>query len=200
MGLFDSFGSLFSTIGSDVSGLLGTTDALGGSVVGGLDTGVSPIPVSIPTYSGVPEIFGPPAPAPMPMQMPMAMPAQMGSRSLQLQSSFPNLYGWILSHAMTIRKGLSMLVAILRKWGPNILANVVGWAVVNELLLYLTTGKGKRRRMNVANTRALRRSMRRLKGFHRLATRVEMQLSRSAGRRRSVSRRCNVCRHSPCTC
>lgn len=199
MGLFDSFDSLFNTAITDVSGILSGPSAGAGSIVGGLDTGVSPVPVSYPTYSGTPEIFGPTAPAPMPVMS--STPMVPARASVNLANAYPNLYGWILSKGLAIRKGISMLGSLLRRWGPNVLAQMVGWAVVQELLLYFTTGHGKRRRMNVANTKALRRSLRRLKGFERLSHRVSAQLSRAASRGR-VRRgsRCTVCRKSPCAC
>jgi hypothetical protein len=64
--------------------------------------------------------------------------------------------------------------------------------------LITASSKKKRRRMNVANVKALRRGVRRLEGFERLACRVTAGLhARSARRSR---RRCVRCKRNPCAC
>jgi len=199
VGLFDSVDSLFSTALSDVQGLFTPGSGSGGSIVGGLDTGVSPVPVSYPTYTGVPEVFGPTAP-----MMTSAGSVPMVARAIaagipRWAATLPNLWQAIQTKLPMLgsSREITFLLSTLRRYGPTVLAGFIGSAALNELLSYTATHK--RRRMNVANTKALRRSMRRLKGFHRLAGRVELQLSRSAGRRRS-GRRCATCRKSPCAC
>jgi hypothetical protein len=115
---------------------------------------------------------------------------------------FPNL--WQALQRMRGNYGVSMSVdklwGMLRSSGPAFLASMIGAAALNELFVYHSTHK--RRRMNVANTKALRRSVRRLKGFDRLSHRVSSQLARVGGSRRSRagSRRCGTCRKSPCAC
>jgi hypothetical protein len=75
-------------------------------------------------------------------------------------------------------------------------AALIGGAAMSELAVWKSTHKS--RRMNPANTRALRRSLRRLKSFDRLASRTQQAL----GRRRGGARRgrCGTCRKSPCSC
>lgn len=114
---------------------------------------------------------------------------------------FPNLWQYLRQKFpfMSPGRALSGLLSLFRKYGPTALVGMLGSAVVGELLTYSVTKK--RRRMNVANTKALRRGLRRLKGFEHLSHRVSAQLSRTAGRGRSRSRsRCGTCRRSPCTC
>jgi hypothetical protein len=71
--------------------------------------------------------------------------------------------------------------------------------VVSELVTFSTTKRARRKRMNPANTRALRRSLRRLQSFERLSSRVSQQLYRRQGMRRST-KRCRTCRKTPCMC
>lgn len=118
-----------------------------------------------------------------------------------LMSRFPQLWAAIgaLSQQFGRRFTPEMVWRMLRTYGPNMVVGLIGAAALNELMVWQTTHK--RRRMNVANTKALRRSVRRLKGFDRLSHRVSAQLGRVAGRRRSgASRRCGTCRKNPCSC
>lgn len=113
-------------------------------------------------------------------------------------ASFPNLWQYVRTKfpTMSAASAVSGLLSLLSKYGPTALVSMLGSAVVGELLTYKVTKK--RRRMNVANTRALRRSVRRLKGFNRLSHKVAAQLGRAGVRRRSG--RCTTCRKSPCSC
>jgi hypothetical protein len=111
-------------------------------------------------------------------------------------SAFPNLWGYV-SRFKRPGRAIAGLVQFLGRFGPTALAALVGAQVVSELFAYKVTHK--RRRMNPANSRALRRSLRRLHSFDRLCHRVQGQLHRSGGRSRARSR-CARCRKSPCSC
>jgi len=115
--------------------------------------------------------------------------------------SFPNLWQALQMIRANYRVPMTVdkLWSMVKSNGPQFIVGIIGAAALNELFVYHSTHK--RRRMNVANTKALRRSVRRLKGFDRLSHRVSTQLARVGGtRRRSASRRCGTCKHSPCTC
>lgn len=189
MGLFDSISNVFE---SAVSNLLGPS---AGSYLGGLDTGTpSSFPVAtfptVPEYPTVPDYPAYPQPA-------MSMVPMMRHWAMR----FPAL--WTAIQSLSQRYGAKVTVdrlwVMLKSSGPQFLVGLIGAAALNELFIYHATHK--RRRMNVANTKALRRSVRRLKGFDRLSHRVSAQLSRVGGRGRSRSRsRCGTCRKSPCAC
>lgn len=106
------------------------------------------------------------------------------------------------------RKILSKLMNFARRNpGMTILALLANLGIVaeeaNRLIAWWTTSGRKRRRMRVANVRALNRSVRRLEGFARLASRVQGALAQRATRRgygRTSSRRCFKCRKNPCGC
>lgn len=167
MGLFDLF-----------------SDALSGDVLGlGLDVlglGNQPQPFQasyMPTYD-----FGPPMPAPMqPQAIPTAATMPLVARAVAAglpawSARFPALWQFLAKLPAGARPKIGELLRMLRKWGPTALAGYMGVAAVNDLMTYSSTHK--RRRMNPANARALRRSMRRLKSFDRLSCRVSEQLRR----------------------
>jgi hypothetical protein len=128
----------------------------------------------------------------------MAMVPAMGGVA-RWAMSFPNLWQAVQMLRANYRVPMSVdkLWRMLKTSGPQFLVSMIGAAALNELFVYHSTHK--RRRMNVANTHALRRSVRRLKGFDRLSHRVSAQLARVGGKRRS-SRRCGTCRKNPCSC
>jgi hypothetical protein len=191
MGLFDS---VFSTFDNAVSGLFGSSS---GSLLGGSNE---------PGYTFLPPLgYQEPVPQSYPMPAPVYQNVQMSPMVVaggrMLMQRFPQLWAAIGALGQQFGRKFTpeMLWRMLRSNGPGMVGGLIGAAALNELAVWKTTHKG--RRMNVANTRALRRSVRRLKGFDRLSHRVSAQLGRVAGRRRSVGRsRCSSCRKSPCAC
>ena len=176
MGLFDTFSDLFS---GDFGGFTG--DVLGGF----LGSGSQPAP----TYAMMPGYGGMPDPSP-PQSYPVAqtpnLPARARAAGLPMWSArFPSLWQYLQTH-MLGSGAVGALMSALTKFGPTAMATIVGGAVVADLINYKVSRK--RRRMNPANTKALRRSLRRLKSFDRLAHRVSVQLHRGGRRGRSTSR------------
>ena len=185
MGLFDDISSVFTNA---------VTDVLGGSTyqsnVGGFTQ-----PSSF--GGGLPVVYQPEVPAtPVMASVPMVA---AGARALMAR--FPNLWAALtaLSQRFGTRITVDRLWSMFKQFGPGIGA-LIGVEALQELMVYHSTHK--RRRMNVANTKALRRSLRRLKGFDRLSHRVSRQLHRGGSRRtsRSVVQYCSTCRKNPCRC
>jgi hypothetical protein len=144
----------------------------------------------------VPE-YGYPMAGPQPVMSAVPMIGGVARWAMQ----FPNLWQALQRIRGNYRVAISVdkLWGMVKSMGPGVIVGLIGQAALQELFVYHSTHK--RRRMNVANTRALRRSVRRLKGFDRLSHRVSSQLARVGGtRRRSASRKCGVCRRSPCSC
>lgn len=192
MGLFDDITSTLTSAIGDVFG--GAGGSTGGSYLGGLDTGVAPVPVA--SFPTVPEYSNP-----YPMGQPVMSMMPMVGGVARWAMQFPNLWQALQRIRGNYRVAISVdkLWGMVKSMGPQVIVGLIGAAALQELFVYHSTHK--RRRMNVANTKALRRSVRRLKGFDRLSRRVSSQLVRVGGtRRKSASRRCGVCRHSPCTC
>lgn len=175
MGLFDVATDLFS---GNWGGLAG--DILEGfSGTGSSSTVASYAPVYGGGQYGMPSIAEP-NPAPVPVAN---LPARARAAGLPMWSArFPNLWQYLQTHMLS-SGAIGQLLSALTKWGPTAMSTIVGAAVVADLIQFKMTRK--RRRMNPANTRALRRSLRRLKSFDRLAHRVSAQLHRG-GRRRTT--------------
>jgi hypothetical protein len=183
VGLFDDVSSLFSTAVGDIFGPPAPDSGpeLGGSGSGGYPS--FPMTQPRPVYQHVGS----------------AMPVIAGVARWAM--SFPNLWQAIQQIRANYRIPMTVdkLWSLAKSAGPQVLVGIIGAAALQELFVYHSTHK--RRRMNVANTKALRRSVRRLKGFDRLSHRVSAQLSRVGGRsRRRSSSRCGTCRKNPCAC
>jgi len=97
-----------------------------------------------------------------------------------------------LNRAMDlIRKGAKLLQS------PEAVAAALGVTVAELATLITTSNARKRRRMNPANSKALRRAARRIKSFHKLCTHTDVLKNRG---RRSIGRSCGTCKKSPCRC
>lgn len=115
----------------------------------------------------------------------------------------------IRSAGAVVRIGRSIVARLLRfaRAHPgltilNLLVNIgLTLQEANELITWYTVHGKRRRRIRVTNVKALNRSVRRLEGFRRLSTRVNLALAgRAVPRGRARARRCPVCRKSPCSC
>lgn len=99
---------------------------------------------------------------------------------------FPNLANalqQLRNRGMNVKR--SQLYSLLRRFGPELLitGGLLTAGAVSELMI---AGPG-RRRMNPANGKALRRSIRRLESFEKLCHRVDRSLHcRRGGRRKSA--------------
>lgn len=177
MGIFDLATDIFS---GDWSGL--GSDLMAGFLSPGPAT--SSATSLMPTYS-----FGEQSQSPQVIQVanPSNLPARARAAGLPgWAGRFPSLWQYLQTH-MLGSGAVGGLLSALSKWGPTAMSTIVGAAVVSDLIQYKVARK--RRRMNPANTRALRRSLRRLKSFDRLAHRVQSQLHRGGRRGPSKSRR-----------
>jgi len=167
--------------------------------MGGFSLPGGAVPVNyMPQYS-FPEYNEPQYPQAIPVQA----PAVVAATSVALRA-FPALALAITKfRMMKIPMTVERLWSMVKRFGPVAVTTVGGGIitaqVVSDLLAYKATHKS--RRMNVTNVRALRRGLRRLKGFDRLASRVSMQLHKGGrARSRRTSRRCATCKQSPCCC
>lgn len=147
------------------------------------------------------DTYGEPGTFPYPgpeggMKMAGAMvPAVRGMGSLALGATVNAM------RTQGLNASVSWLVSVIKKFGPaaavGFLASWVEDQIAHRAVLEAYGHKG--RRMNPANTKALRRSLRRLASFDRLACRVQSQLYGGAAPR-TRRRRCPRCRKNPCRC
>lgn len=173
MGFLDGVGELFADVGTSVFSGGGdfSWGEFAGDVVGGFSSSFAqPVSRQLPMQQ---------APQAYPVMATVPMAARAVAAGLPAWSArFPALWQALQKmRANGTKATLEQLYQMLRKWGPASLSTVIGAAAVADLVSYRMSHK--RRRMNPANTRALRRSLRRLKSFDRLASRVSTQLSRS---------------------
>lgn len=173
MGFLDGFGDLVADVGTSFFSGGGdfSWGEFAGDIVGGFSQNFTQ-PVSRPMQN-YPVQATPTAAGGVPMAA-RAVAAGLPAWSAR----FPSLWQALQRlRASGNKASLEQLYSMLRKWGPTSLSTIIGAAAVADLVSYRMSHK--RRRMNPANTRALRRSLRRLKSFDRLSTRVSMQLSKS---------------------
>lgn len=190
-GIFDAFGSVFEGLG---------TTLLGGFLGGGFGAAPvqpSPLTFPVPSFPVSPPVM--PEPAPIPTAAPAVRALTTIPRWAQ---SYPRIWQFIQRARASGRAvTLQSLLSLLRRFGPTALTAILGAELVADLVTLSATRAGRRRRMNPANVRALRRSVRRLQSFDRLSARVSAQLGRVATRRRGPRRgRCMTCRANPCRC
>lgn len=107
----------------------------------------------------------------------------------------------VSSFSSVLKRALSSIGSLARRTpSGTIVQLLVGLGLTAGeayLLSAYSAQRKKGRRMNPANSKALRRAARRIKGFHKLCTHTDVLRSRG----RSVSRaRCGSCKKSPCKC
>jgi hypothetical protein len=201
MGLFDSIAGLFdptSTVsgGGLLTDILGTQPQLGGSSLA--------FPVD---YFPVPsmESFGvPPSSSILSMPQPLAV-ASAGVPTAAISNAM-RMIGFKVAQKVGLRSvpSLQRMMAMIRKMAkflaPAAVAAALGITLDEMAQVITANSRKKRRRMNPANTRALRRSLRRLESFDRLAGRVQVQLARGHSRPSKRRRYCPKCKSTSCRC
>lgn len=201
MGLFDSIASIFDPSSGGGDGLVSNIFSSAFDYSGGqLSTGISPTPFPI---SYVPDYnFGAQSPPP-----PMAQPTMSGavpmvtgaSRALQLiLFTVGRQLG--MRGVPSLQKVMRMIRQMSRYMTPAAVAAALGIGVDQLATIITANSRRKRRRMNPANVRALRRSVRRLGSFQNLSNRVMSQLGSMKAVRHARRGRCFKCKRSPCSC
>lgn len=177
--------------------LTGVGQALGGSsnpyfstigTLAQIGSAFAPQPVAqrMPGAQGAPQVINPRNP------YMRSGPVSVGR---SLFNKFPNLAAGINALRMAGKNvSRGKLYSMVRRFGPDFLitGGILSAAAISELMM---AGPG-RRRMNPANSKALRRSVRRIKSFHKLCQSTD--IIRAKGSR--TRGRCVKCKQSPCGC
>lgn len=164
-----------------------------------------------PTYAFDPNVYGMDGAGPSAQPVMASVPAGVGAVTTAAAgiARVVQMIGFKVAQKLGLKgipslKRMMGMVRSLAKTGlaPAAVAAALGIGVDELASLITAQARKKRRRMNVANTRALRRGLRRLEGFDRLASRVKAQLAHVRGGSHSYTRRsrCGTCRRSPCRC
>lgn len=158
-----------------------------------------------PTYAAAP-IYNPlpaytPPPAPMATQTMSAVPAFSVAAGAIARVTAPILTKIAVKLGLRARPSLNRAMELVRKaakilTSPEAVATALGITVAELATLITSSSARRRRRMNPANSKALRRAARRIKSFHKLCTHTDVL----RGRGRSRAARCGSCRKSPCRC
>jgi hypothetical protein len=159
-----------------------------------------------PTYAAGP-VYGimPQAPPPM---IPQAQPVMstapiIASAGSAIARVVAPILGKLAAKIGVKSLSLTKAIALIKRMSkflkdPAVIATALGITTAELATLIVSHNARKRRHMNPANSRALRRAARRIRSFHRMCGHIDLLKSR--GRRHSYSSRCMTCKKSPCRC
>ena len=217
MGL--DLGGIFSNVSSAIGGIDSGNylQALQGGlgVAGNIFSAAAPAPQPVsfaPVYQPPPQVYQTPPIAPVPVSQNQnayisnvssspgtgiaSTMAGIVSKS-GLQILLAKVAAQLGRRGITLSRVVGIIRAGLRYLSPAAVAVSLGLEVAELAILLSANNARKRRRMNPANSRALRRAARRIKSFHRLCTHTDVLKGRG---RRYAGSRCGTCRKSPCRC
>jgi len=210
-GMSLNLGGILSAVGGVVGGAnFGDYSFLGQLGSAGLNiAGAALTPQQQPQYISGP-VYQPPVPfyqtaAPVMQAQPVmsAAPAFAVAAGAIARVTAPILSKIAVKLGLRARPSLTRAMEMVRKaakilTSPEAVATALGITVAELATLITTSSARKRRRMNPANSKALRRAARRIKSFHKLCTHTDVL--RSRGRRTSGRVSCGTCKKSPCRC
>jgi len=201
----------------NIGNLLGNLGGIVGRVGGGSNPYLSGLGGAltiassfVPTQAAVRRPSTPGTPAPR-STVPMIRPSTAVTRGLtqeifnagnkvlaRLGISYNASPGGFTS---ALRRSLGSIASLARRTPAGTIVNILLGLGLTALEANMLTAwyaqRKKGRRMNPANSRALRRAARRIRSFHKLCTHTDVLKTRS----RSIGRgRCGSCRKSPCAC
>mgnify|MGYP001375972260 CR=1 FL=1 len=177
MALFGSFNNLVSTglsILGQQGGLLGTAGNIGAQIIRASAPAAGSLVASGPTISMA-------GMASMPMMPQAIQAAAAGVQRILIQvATTLGLRTLTLKRAIRIYRKLARTIV-----DPFVIAQIMGLTVGQLGELLVADAQRPRRRMNPANSTALRRAARRIESFHKLCQRTDKL---RAPRRRSPAR------------
>ena len=167
--------ALFGDIGRIAGGILGAAaPALGGSqTFGGALAGFGS---TLLTASAQP-VSRAITPSGFPMRVAQEIDVGPGMLPARRGTSTPNLVTlWNALRAMGWRGPLRAVVALIRRHPVAIVMQLLAGFVTEEVLrrAIFEAHTKRHRRMNPANSKALRRASRRIRSFHRLCTQTDL--------------------------
>lgn len=161
---------------------------------------VAPMPMYGPVYSPPPAL---PQHQPQVQQTAAVFPAGAAALTRLGAITAPILAKMAVKLGLRARPSLNRAMEIVRKTAklltsPEATAAALGVTVAELAQLITAHGARRHRRMNPANSKALRRAARRIKSFHKLCTHTDVL--RGRGRKSSRGASCGTCKKSPCRC
>lgn len=113
-----------------------------------------------------------------------------GTLAVTIQPILIKIAEFLGRRTLSLRETIKMIRRMGRIMGPAAIATALGISIAELGTLILADAQRPRRRMNPANIKALRRSMRRIGSFHRLCQKADSLRGRG---RRSARRGSPVC-------
>lgn len=200
-------GGILGSIGGILSGAnLGDYSAFGQLAGAGLNiAGAALTPQPSVNYLAAPPVYSQPmyaTPAPQVYQTAAAMPTIAAAAGAIARVTAPILNKIAVKLGLRARPSLQRAIDLIRKAGkilvsPEAVAVALGITTAELATLIVSHGSRRRRHMNPANSKALRRAARRIKSFHRMCTHVDLLKTR----RHSVrAGGCGKCGKRKCSC
>lgn len=176
--------ALFGQFGGFINNALKIFSRAGGAVGGAAQLGQTALTSFLPAQGPIVGFGGADGVAATPvMATALRLPSLAGALAVTIQPILIRVATFLGRKTLTLRETIKIIRRFTKFLPAAAIATVLG-ITVNELgQLILADAQRPRRRMNVANVKALRRSMRRLEGFHRLCVRADTL--RRPGRRAS---------------
>lgn len=205
-GMSLNISGILGAVGSAIGGAnFGDYSALGQIASSGFNI-ASALTQTAPTYATPvyqPQVYGPIAPV-QPMQATPTMataPAFSAAAGRIAAMTAPILAKIAVKIGLRARPSLTRAMDLIRKGAkllssPEAVAAALGITVAEMATLITASNSRKRRSMNPANAKALRRAARRIKSFHRLCTHTDLLKSRA----RRGSSGCFKCGKRKCSC
>lgn len=181
---------------TDIARLVGGATQIAGAAL--TPSAPAPVYASAPVYGAMP--YNPPAVMPAQPVGAFAVPAAAAGRLAAIVA--PILTKIAVKLGMRARPSLSRAMELVRKaakllQSPEAVAVALGITTAELATLITTSAARKRRHMNPANAKALRRAARRIKSFHRMCTHVDLLKTRRHSARSSG---CFKCGKKKCAC
>lgn len=174
-----NIGGLLGSIG----GILGNTNTTGNPYVGGLSGALNIASQIIPTASRPPAVMSAPT-AQQPQLVSTALSSTVAVATGKLSQEIFNAGAKVLnklgvpyratasSFTGSLKRTLSSIAALARRTPGGTMVGLLAGLGLTAMEAYVLTAwqtqRRKHRRINPANSKALRRSVRRIKAFHRL--------------------------------
>ena len=176
--------ALFGNLGGLISRTLDVFGRSGGVLGGAANIGSTVLSSILPAQGpvvGLPQVNG--TQALQVMSAVPRLPSMAGALAGVIQPILIKVATFLGRRTLTLRETIKIIRRFSKLLAPAAIATVLGITVVELGQLILADAQRPRRRMNPANVRALRRSMRRIESFHRLC--VKADALRRPGRRSS---------------
>lgn len=204
--LFGGVGDWFSSFSiSDYIPSWDTISTIGGIAAPIVQTAFAPQPTQSFPVMNLPSTVGAYPMTPTPTSAGSVMIGATGAAVSAMTAALrPILFKIAAKLGLKTLPSLSKAMTYIRNLGkaqlaPAAIAAALGITIDELAHLIVADKHRKRRRMNPANSKALRRAARRIESFHRLCSRTDML--RSRGRRRApAGASCGTCRKRPCRC